>query len=453
MLISQSRCTAQFCIVCGSKWKTCECPWFTEDPLTDGDRLLADAGDVFDENGAGPSRALRERDEFGRISLRPRPRNHQDETRNRELQVRGDEQLARNLQIYGDEDDRDSEDDDDDDDDGSDDYEVHHDSGKRNGARPPGGLHYRQREHEKRGKGPAHAAPGRHSTPPQAESRYEKPPRGYERGPGKYIEVPRTRQRDRASRPGSMERRLASRLSEHRPPPPGPMGPPATPPMSHPAYMMGPNLSVPPTISPVGMGIPMGMPPPLQQSVSMPPTVPMMPPYPFMDPRDPRDLRDPPQHRERREHREHREHREPREHHREPREHRESREAREAREPRETRGPRQHREAQHNPRQAPRSRETSGQYHHSAIHNDLDDEPIPWSGVERETRRRRFSEEATRQRPRYDVDMDDDLDGPKSSTMAGLGIGTGGFGMKSRVPEWSRFVPPGHYDRGYDDEL
>ena len=283
MLISQSRCTAQFCIVCGSKWKTCECPWFTEDPLTDGDRLLADAGDVFDENGAGPSRALRERDEFGRISLRPRPRNHQDETRNRELQVRGDEQLARNLQIYGDEDDRDSEDDDDDDDDDGDDYEVHHDSGKRNGARPPGGLHYRQREHEKRGKGHAHAAPGRHSTPPQAESRYEKPPRGYERGPGKYIEVPRARQRDRASRPGSMERRLASRLSEHRPPPPGPMGPPATPPMSHPAYMMGPNLSVPPTISPVGMGIPMGMPPPLQQSVSMPPTVPMMPPYPFME--------------------------------------------------------------------------------------------------------------------------------------------------------------------------
>lgn len=34
------RCTAEFCIVCGLKWKTCDCPWFNyPDAVADGDRL------------------------------------------------------------------------------------------------------------------------------------------------------------------------------------------------------------------------------------------------------------------------------------------------------------------------------------------------------------------------------------------------------------------------------
>ncbi|KAB2575970.1 E3 ubiquitin-protein ligase arih1l [Lasiodiplodia theobromae] len=33
------RCTAQFCMLCGSKWKTCECPWFNYAHLDDDDRL------------------------------------------------------------------------------------------------------------------------------------------------------------------------------------------------------------------------------------------------------------------------------------------------------------------------------------------------------------------------------------------------------------------------------
>lgn len=33
------RCTAQFCMLCGLKWKTCECPWFNYAHLDDEDRL------------------------------------------------------------------------------------------------------------------------------------------------------------------------------------------------------------------------------------------------------------------------------------------------------------------------------------------------------------------------------------------------------------------------------
>lgn len=33
------RCTAEFCIVCGAKWKTCDCPWFNYNNLPNPDRL------------------------------------------------------------------------------------------------------------------------------------------------------------------------------------------------------------------------------------------------------------------------------------------------------------------------------------------------------------------------------------------------------------------------------
>jgi hypothetical protein len=33
------RCLAEFCIVCGSKWKTCDCPWFNYHNLPNPDRL------------------------------------------------------------------------------------------------------------------------------------------------------------------------------------------------------------------------------------------------------------------------------------------------------------------------------------------------------------------------------------------------------------------------------
>lgn len=33
------RCLAEFCMICGSKWKSCECPWFNYRDLPDPDRL------------------------------------------------------------------------------------------------------------------------------------------------------------------------------------------------------------------------------------------------------------------------------------------------------------------------------------------------------------------------------------------------------------------------------
>lgn len=33
------RCTAEFCMVCGDKWKTCDCPWFNYREVPDTDRL------------------------------------------------------------------------------------------------------------------------------------------------------------------------------------------------------------------------------------------------------------------------------------------------------------------------------------------------------------------------------------------------------------------------------
>ncbi|OBT86270.1 hypothetical protein VE02_05569 [Pseudogymnoascus sp. 03VT05] len=33
------RCTAEFCMLCGLKWKTCACPWFNYDNIADNDRL------------------------------------------------------------------------------------------------------------------------------------------------------------------------------------------------------------------------------------------------------------------------------------------------------------------------------------------------------------------------------------------------------------------------------
>lgn len=66
-----SRCAAQFCMCCGLKWKTCDCPWFSYTP--DGPDVLNDM----------------------RIPLRPRA--YTEELSSRRHQERGDERLARRL--------------------------------------------------------------------------------------------------------------------------------------------------------------------------------------------------------------------------------------------------------------------------------------------------------------------------------------------------------------------
>ncbi|KAI1079182.1 hypothetical protein F5B20DRAFT_545329 [Whalleya microplaca] len=86
------RCGAQFCMVCGLEWKTCECPWFsydtaeqdeldhmqTPDPMMDRDPFTGPS-----PRGFGP---------------RARPRNYEDESLRRRLQEQKDEDYARRLQ-------------------------------------------------------------------------------------------------------------------------------------------------------------------------------------------------------------------------------------------------------------------------------------------------------------------------------------------------------------------
>lgn len=102
------RCTAEFCMVCGSKWKSCECPWFNYANLPDPDRLrdMRVPEDVqvvyrrvFDAQAARPggarAPAVREipvrRGEF-------RVDTYAEEVEARRRQERLDEDLARRMQ-------------------------------------------------------------------------------------------------------------------------------------------------------------------------------------------------------------------------------------------------------------------------------------------------------------------------------------------------------------------
>src|SRR5436190_9935404 len=82
------RCTAEFCMICGSKWKTCDCPWFNYE-VGDGDRLNhvnVPLVRVVRGNGNG--------------DWRNQVRYH-DEIERRREQERRDEALARRLQLLG----------------------------------------------------------------------------------------------------------------------------------------------------------------------------------------------------------------------------------------------------------------------------------------------------------------------------------------------------------------
>ncbi|KAL1965422.1 hypothetical protein VTN77DRAFT_5678 [Rasamsonia byssochlamydoides] len=89
------RCTAEFCMICGSKWKTCDCPWFNYG-TGEGDRLnymnVPQIIGAFDDgDGGGPRNRLR----------------YQDELDRRREQEQQDEALARRLQLLAmDDDDR-----------------------------------------------------------------------------------------------------------------------------------------------------------------------------------------------------------------------------------------------------------------------------------------------------------------------------------------------------------
>lgn len=80
------RCRAEFCMICGLKWKTCDCPWFNYD-VVENDRLnhanaLLGRGHP---QGAVPNPAL----------------GYQEELDRRREQERRDENLARRIQVLG----------------------------------------------------------------------------------------------------------------------------------------------------------------------------------------------------------------------------------------------------------------------------------------------------------------------------------------------------------------
>lgn len=80
------RCTAEFCMICGNKWKTCDCPWFNYEAV-EADRLLhmniGQARRVYADGG-------------GRAPLR-----YQEEMDRRREQEQRDEVIARRMQVLG----------------------------------------------------------------------------------------------------------------------------------------------------------------------------------------------------------------------------------------------------------------------------------------------------------------------------------------------------------------
>lgn len=105
------RCTAEFCMICGAKWKSCDCPWFNYTSLPHPDRLngmrvpepvqvlyrrvFPAAGPMTGEGANAPQGRLERR-------LRPGPmpeQTYQQEMDARREQERADEELARRMQF------------------------------------------------------------------------------------------------------------------------------------------------------------------------------------------------------------------------------------------------------------------------------------------------------------------------------------------------------------------
>jgi IBR domain, a half RING-finger domain len=80
------RCTAEFCMICGNKWKTCDCPWFNYEAV--------EADRVEHLNMAHGRRAHNEDD-------RRAPIRYQEEMDRRRHQERRDAALARRMQVLG----------------------------------------------------------------------------------------------------------------------------------------------------------------------------------------------------------------------------------------------------------------------------------------------------------------------------------------------------------------
>ncbi|KAM0327992.1 hypothetical protein ACHAQA_005391 [Verticillium albo-atrum] len=212
------RCGAEFCMICGLKWKTCECPWFNHETHEDDDledmyippSLGRDRLGMIDSSP--PSRrAMHPVPDLGPpMPMRQRAPDHYEDPLMRRLQERQDSDLARRLHVPD-----------------------------EDGDMSP---HHRSDDHRRR----ARHAPVPAPPPPSA------PPVGFERASatGEYVAGVN---RARGVRQDSVERRLADRLSEFRsspgsrggmqnmmmPPPPPPPG------SGHPLSMHASSVGVP----------------------------------------------------------------------------------------------------------------------------------------------------------------------------------------------------------------
>ncbi|KAM3078271.1 hypothetical protein ACMFMG_002434 [Clarireedia jacksonii] len=88
------RCTAQFCMICGLKWKSCNCPWFNYDGMEE-DRL---------NNMRVPEPVQEPRNPAPQPTrTRRRSANYTEELNDRRRQERRDAELARHMQTHGNE--------------------------------------------------------------------------------------------------------------------------------------------------------------------------------------------------------------------------------------------------------------------------------------------------------------------------------------------------------------
>ncbi|KAI1264255.1 hypothetical protein F5Y18DRAFT_417933 [Xylariaceae sp. FL1019] len=216
------RCGAQFCMICGSKWRTCECPFFNYDHLSDIDDEF-DHVDIpmpmVDRDSDG---LLRGRPGGGRVRVRPRRGSYDEVLLSKPFQPYRtvDPERRRHHVDY------DEEEDDDEDDYLGDMGEV---VGLGNAALHHMNSDYRRSQNAIAQPGPPPVAP----PPPSATFERGSSGTNYVSGVNKA----------RGVRASSMERRLADRFSDQRqgpgaafrsfghgippPPPPQAMGPPS----------------------------------------------------------------------------------------------------------------------------------------------------------------------------------------------------------------------------------
>ncbi|KFH42958.1 hypothetical protein ACRE_063360 [Hapsidospora chrysogenum ATCC 11550] len=290
-------------MLCGSKWKSCDCEWFNFDEDDDLDGYYAERGNPFLSQGREDDPAdadLPEPPAHGHARMRATGEGRY----RRRLQEHRDEELARRLQ-YGMELDSKLSVDDDDDVGDYDDYDDYDDSyvvgGSCAGAATGLGIssgpnmdeHYRHSSGRNRAR--VRVKPSSATGVYDRRAGYRTPPRDICDRASHGPEASQAR----GARGGSMERRLAERLSEGRkqrfspmpdmvmgyppqsmnahmgvvPPvlPPPPMGtyPPTRMPMGMAAAAGSPPMMASPQHHPFGGGLPSHGPPPMHHAPPM----------------------------------------------------------------------------------------------------------------------------------------------------------------------------------------